>query len=75
MGLLESAVESLIQSPLVFLFDQQGKTFIKAEVMIGGGLALGLPGVQEAEQSEVFELVNGGLHDFMGRVRRWIYWK
>jgi hypothetical protein len=36
MGLLEPPVESLIESPLMFLFDQQGKAFIETEVMIGG---------------------------------------
>jgi hypothetical protein len=66
MGLLEPPVESLIQSPLMFLFDQQSKAFIETEVMIGRGLTLGLPCLQKTEESQVFELVNGGLHDFIG---------
>jgi hypothetical protein len=47
--LLESALEALLLAAEVFALDQEGQSFVKGEVMVGGLGLLLLPGLQETD--------------------------
>jgi hypothetical protein len=66
VSLFQASIKALVLTSEIFPFDQQGQTFIEAQVMISGLSLLLLPGFKKAVEFKVFELGDSGLHEDIG---------